>query len=213
MKTIFTKLIATISCCTLLAMSLPAQTNEPLEAETEAPAHASDDSTNLLTTPTPRKPVKTKHSNDNVPVRIDTTGIHVGGESPVDIAIPRGESGFSALIPIVALLTVFGMPVAIVGLAFYFRHRKTKMLHETVRLMVEKGVPIPPELFSKGQAIPNKSETISQPPLIRQHKDLRNGLILVGIGIGVTIVAGKVGWIITLIGFAMLITWYIESKK
>ncbi|HEY2952605.1 MAG TPA: DUF6249 domain-containing protein [Verrucomicrobiae bacterium] len=147
--------------------------------------------------------------DDLAPVRIDHTGIHVGGADPVDINVPDigWGSRVGPLIPIVSILAVFGMPVAIIGLLLYFRHRRNKMLHETLRAMVEKGVPIPPELISgPGMASTGSNE------MRRGINDLRNGLILVGIGGGVFLLAGMAGFIPLFIGIAMIVAWLITNK-
>ena len=48
-------------------------------------------------------------------------------------------------IPIVLIifLTIFGLPVAIVGTILYFSFSRSRAMHKTVRLMVEKGSPFP----------------------------------------------------------------------
>jgi hypothetical protein len=138
-------------------------------------------------------------------VRIDDTGVHVGGPDPVDINIPNHwHSNKTALIPLVAIISVFGMPVALLALLLYFRHRRTRMMHETMRAMLEKGVPIPPELFADGKTSLNI-------PSVSARNDLRNGLILIGAGVSIIILAGKIGLIPLFIGVAMLIAWLIMT--
>ena len=48
-------------------------------------------------------------------------------------------------IPIVFIvfLAIFGTPIMIVGLIMYFSFSKSRALHRTVRMMVEKGQPVP----------------------------------------------------------------------
>jgi hypothetical protein len=146
----------------------------------------------------------------NSSVRIDNTGIHVGGEEPVDINLPNigwGTGLAGAVLPIISVLAVFGMPVAIVGLFVFLRHRRNRMLHETLRAMVEKGVPIPPELLSgKGAAL--AASNGARPG----YQDLRNGLILIALGAGLFFMVGKIGLIPGFIGMAMIIAWLIGSK-
>ena len=105
---------------------------------------------------------------------------------------------------------VFGctVPIAIVGIIMFFRHRRLKMQHETMRAMIEKGMPIPPELLTK----PNQ-EGPSQDRPYRARNDLRGGLILVGVGAGLLMIAGKVGFILVFIGAARLVVWLIEDRK
>jgi hypothetical protein len=146
----------------------------------------------------------------NSSVRIDNTGIHVGGEEPVDITMPNfgGSSVLGPLLPIISVLAVFGMPVLVVGLFVFLRHRRNRMLHETLRAMVEKGVPIPPELLSgKGAALASGSSGARH-----GYQDLRNGLILIALGAGLFFMVGKVGLIPGFIGVAMIIAWLIGGR-
>lgn len=200
----------------LSALLLLAIATSPLHAQTNEPAESEDTNTVAVVTNVPvvTKAKTTKKNSDSV--RIDQTGVHIGGADPVDINFPPGvfanrQSFLMNLIPIVAILMVFGMPIAIVGMFFYFRHRKTRMLHETLRAMVEKGIPIPPELFSGPPNV--RGTNLPMPPIIhREKKDLRNGVILIGVGAGVTAVAGKAGLIILFIGVAMVVVGLIEKK-
>ena len=56
-------------------------------------------------------------------------------------------------IAIIAILTVFGFPVAIVAVIMFSNWAKSRSLHKTVRMMVEKGQPIPPALLSTPAAV------------------------------------------------------------
>jgi hypothetical protein len=108
----------------------------------------------------------------------------------------------------VVLFAFIGICVA---LGVNGRIRRSRQLHETIRLMVEKGQPIPPELLQ------------SQDPPRRPRSDLRTGLVLVSVGIGSILffygVGGNtanvwgLGLIPLLMGLAFLITWKIESNK
>jgi hypothetical protein len=116
------------------------------------------------------------------------------------------------VIPIVAItmLTVFGAPVLIVGLIMYFSFSKSRALNRTVRMMVEKGQPVPEAL-------------LNPPPAHRQRSDLRRGVILTMIGLGVMVFLGAVndweggswtlGLIPFLIGAGYLLVWKLDTKK
>jgi hypothetical protein len=116
------------------------------------------------------------------------------------------------VIPIVAitLLTVFGAPVLIVGLILYFSFSRSRALHRTVRMMVEKGQPVPAAL-------------LSPPPAQRQRSDLRRGVVLTMIGLGLMVFFGAVndweggawtlGLIPFLIGAGYLLVWKLDTKK
>jgi hypothetical protein len=113
--------------------------------------------------------------------------------------------------PIVAIcmLAVFGAPVLIVALAGMFVFSATRQRHRTIRMMIEKGQPIPAELL--------------MPPTraLRQRSDIRRGVILLMIGTGVIIFFGAVaGWehgvwtlglIPLLIGAGYLLVWKLEG--
>jgi hypothetical protein len=116
------------------------------------------------------------------------------------------------VIPIVAitLLTVFGAPVLIVGLIMYFSFSRSRALQKTVRMMVEKGQPVPEAL-------------LNPPPAQRQRSDLRRGVVLAMIGIGLMVFFGAVndweggswtlGLIPFLIGTGYLLVWKLDTKK
>ena len=102
---------------------------------------------------------------------------------------------------------VFGCPVLIVGVLLYYRHRKNVLLHRTLAAMIEKGTPIPPGLLAGDKEKAPRS-------------DLRRGVILACVGLGITIffLAQKddtwgIGMIPFLIGVGYLIVWKINEKK
>jgi Domain of unknown function (DUF6249) len=116
------------------------------------------------------------------------------------------------VVPIVAitLLTVFGAPVLIVGLILYFSFSRSRALHRTVRMMVEKGQPVPAAL-------------LNPPPAQRQRSDLRRGVVLTMVGLGLMMFFGAVndweggawtlGLIPFLIGAGYLLVWKLDTKK
>jgi len=116
------------------------------------------------------------------------------------------------VIPIVAItmLTVFGAPVLIVALIMYFSFSRSRALQKTVRMMVEKGQPVPEAL-------------LNPPPAQRQRSDLRRGVVLAMIGIGLMAFFGAVndweggswtlGLIPFLIGAGYLLVWKLDTKK
>ena len=116
------------------------------------------------------------------------------------------------VVPIVAitLLTVFGAPVLIVGLIMYFSFSRSRAMHRTVRMMVEKGQPVPEAL-------------LNPPPAQRQRSDLRRGVVLTMVGLGLMAFFGAVndweggawtlGLIPFLIGVGYLLVWKLDTKK
>jgi hypothetical protein len=116
------------------------------------------------------------------------------------------------VIPIVGIvfLTIFGAPVLIVGLILYFSFSRQRALHRTVRMMVEKGQPVPEAL-------------LNPPPAQRQRSDVRRGVILTMIGVGLMVFlaaandweggAWTLGFIPFLIGVGYLLVWKLDTKK
>ena len=145
------------------------------------------------------------------PVRIDSTGIHVGGKNPADNdKSSLGELAIAALALLIPLAP-FMMVIAVIAIVFYFRHRRNKMMHETMRALIEKGVPITPELVESLKIKKNAPTALKSDP--RPHNDIRLGLILVGVGAGVVIVAGKLGWIVLFVGAAYLAVGLFERNN
>lgn len=115
-------------------------------------------------------------------------------------------------IPIVFIvfLAIFGTPVMIVALIMYFSFSKSRAMHRTVRMMVEKGQPVPEAL-------------LNPPPVIRQRSDLRRGVVLLMIGTGLMVFFGacndweggawSLGIIPFLIGAGYLLVWRLDVRR
>jgi hypothetical protein len=116
-------------------------------------------------------------------------------------------------IPIVAIIfmTVFGAPVLIVGVIMYFGFSRNRMMHKTIRMMVEKGQPVPAALLAP------------PPPAVRQRSDMRRGVVLLMVGIALVVFFGAVndweggswaiGIIPFLIGAGYLLVWKLEGGQ
>ena len=125
----------------------------------------------------------------------------------------RNEDIPAMAIPIVAIvfLTVFGAPVLIVITIGIFALVVSRMRQRTVRMMVEKGQPVPAELLAPATRA------------VRRRSDVRGGVIWAMIGLGAMIFFGAVndweggiwslGLIPFLIGLGYLIIWKLETKK
>ena len=116
-------------------------------------------------------------------------------------------------IPIVAIvfLSIFGAPVAIVVMIGIFSMISTRMKQRTIRMMVEKGQPVPAELLAPATRG------------IRRRSDARRGVVWTMVGLGLMIWLAAVndweggawsfGLIPFLIGLGYLIVWKLEHKK
>ena len=115
-------------------------------------------------------------------------------------------------IPIVAIvfLSIFGAPVAIVVMVGIFSMIATRMRQRTIRMMVEKGQPVPAELLAPATRG------------IRRRSDVRRGVVWTMVGLGLMIWLAAIneeggawsfGLIPFLIGLGYLIIWKLENKK
>lgn len=113
-------------------------------------------------------------------------------DSPVEIFVP---------------LFFFICILGVVGGGLFHSYRKEKQRHETLRLMVERGATIPPELL-----VPRK----------RVVSDLRKGILLLGAGAGLipsllllshTPHAWTLGLLPIFVGLGYLITWKLERRE
>jgi hypothetical protein len=108
-----------------------------------------------------------------------------------------------ALIAIVGLLVGFGLPVALVAIILYYKHRRQRMVHETIARLAERGLPVPPELID---------------PPRRGHSGLRGGMVLLALGIALSIFMDEmhgswsIGLIPGLMGLALILAWWIETR-
>ncbi|MGB9476087.1 MAG: DUF6249 domain-containing protein [Candidatus Udaeobacter sp.] len=135
-----------------------------------------------------------------------------GDHDEGDLGFGKSKDIPALVIPLVGIvfLTIFGAPVLIVGLILYFSFSKSRALHRTVRMMVEKGQPVPEAL-------------LNPPPAQRQRSDLRRGVVLAMIGIGLIAFFGAasdweggawtLGLIPFLIGAGYLLVWKLDTKK
>ena len=116
-------------------------------------------------------------------------------------------------IPIVAIvfLSIFGAPVLIVIMIGIFALLISRSRQRTIRMLVEKGQPVPAELLAPATRA------------VRQRSDVRRGVVWAMIGLGAMIFFGAIndweggiwslGLIPFLIGLGYLIVWKLEGKK
>jgi hypothetical protein len=132
-------------------------------------------------------------------------------DSLAEILLTRAEGGiFNAgvegsviqQVEIVVPLALFFTILLVVISTLVVRYRRHAQIQETLRLMIEKGAEIPPELLT---------------PPVSQYGDLRRGLILMGAGLSLSILIAlvegfgdgswAVGLVPAFIGAAYLIVW------
>jgi len=193
MKNILKTIIAAVCLAALAGAPLRAQTN------------AEGGTTNAAITNAAAPVAAANPKKAEVPdINIDGTGVHInGGDNEKVPFIATLSATLALLIPIVGIVMGCAVPIAIVSLVFYYRHRKNQMLHETIRAMVDKGMPIPPEMFKTADS------TVKRP-----RNDLRTGLILIGIGSGLVLLHTQgAGFIVLFLGVAFLIASFFDKKN
>jgi hypothetical protein len=102
-------------------------------------------------------------------------------------------------------LGFYVLPVVILAVILTFKHRRIRIMHETLRAMIDKGQPVTPELIAA-----------LKPPgggRGQQMCYLLPGLITSAVGIGLMVNGGRAGLIPLLIGVAFLIAWQVEKRS
>ena len=117
------------------------------------------------------------------------------------------------IIPLVGIvfLSIFGAPVMIVVLIGVFSIIVSRSRQRTIRMLVEKGQPVPAELLAPATRS------------VRRRSDVRRGVVWTMVGLGLMVWLAAVndweggawsfGLIPFLIGLGYLIIWKLENKK
>jgi hypothetical protein len=200
-----------------LALAIYAQTPEASPTSTPAPAATVAPVASVSPAVSASSSVANQFA-DKIKERVDRKFKHGKFGLTIDDEDKEGADRHSSddipesVLPIVGIvmLTVFGAPVLIVAVIMYFGFSKGRMMHRTVRLLVEKGQPVPEAL-------------LNPPPAQRQRSEMRRGVVLVMVGLGLTLFLGAVsewesGWwtlgiIPFLIGAGYLLVWKLEGRK
>jgi hypothetical protein len=148
-----------------------------------------------------------------------TSFVDRAGKYAADIEVKRIETErkmaadrLDARDHLFGILTGFGIPVAIVAIVMCFKHRRNKLAHETLRAMIEKGMPITPELVAELRY------RCGYGPMqnLTRGGSLFPGLVLAGIGTALLVSGSgqsKGGWVVLFIGVAFLIVWLVERQN
>ncbi len=108
------------------------------------------------------------------------------------------------LLAVLGMVMSFAVPLLMVAVILYYKHRRMKLIHETIARLAERGLPVPPELVD--------------PPRAR-HFGLRAGLVLVALGIALAAFffesggPASIGLIPGLMGLALLVAWMVERRS
>jgi len=140
-------------------------------------------------------------------------GIIIDADNKDGDHVVAGDGMPAEVIPLVGIvfLSIFGAPVLIVVMIGVFALLVSRSRQRTIRMMVEKGQPVPAELLAP------------EVRRVRRRSDVRRGVIwaMVGLGLMVWLAAvndweggaWSLGLIPFLIGLGYLIIWKLENKK
>ena len=117
---------------------------------------------------------------------------------------------------LIAVVMIFGMPVFIVGIIFFFIYRSRQETQKTLRMAIEKSDSLPPEFLDTLKSLQKKPKTPAN--------DVRAGLILIAIALGLVALdfikggymLGNLSGVAAIPGFigvALLILGIIGSRK
>ena len=202
------KLILLCICSMALAAGLFAQTSTPSPIASPPATTA---------TPAPTASVSSSDLAERIHQKLEKKfrgqhGVIINEGEHNEDADLRKMREFGA-IPIVAIvfLSIFGAPVLIVIMIGIFALLISRSRQRTIRMLVEKGQPVPAELLAPATRA------------VRQRSDVRRGVVWAMIGLGAMIFFGAIndweggiwslGLIPFLIGLGYLIVWKLEGKK
>jgi Domain of unknown function (DUF6249) len=208
-------------CSTALTASLFAQvpTGTPFASPTAATSIAAPLSTSTVP-PVPTATARSASSDlaDRIHQKLEKKlgrkhGIIIDGGDQGNDHEKSSEDIPAMVIPLVGIvfLTIFGAPVLIVAVIGITALIGSRMRQRTIRMMVEKGQPVPAELLAP--------EVRS----VRRRSDVRRGVVWTMVGLGLMVWLAAVndweggawsfGLIPFLIGLGYLIVWKLEGKK
>ena len=140
-------------------------------------------------------------------------GIIIDADNKDGDHVVTGDGMPAEVIPLVGIvfLSIFGAPVLIVVMIGVFALLVSRSRQRTIRMMVEKGQPVPAELLAP------------EVRRVRRRSDVRRGVIWTMMGLGLMVWLAAVNdweggaWSLGLspflIGLGYLIIWKLENKK
>jgi hypothetical protein len=161
-------------------------------------------------------------------VKVDVFGDDREFDSLSEFAHSEPELAFVIFL-IVAV--VFMAPVIAIGLILWYRMRKNRMLNETMLKLAEKGIVPPAEALGAlaGNTPAALAASPSTAPLYEQAKqirlravssDLRKGVIMGGIGLGLTLYSmfddgspNGLGLVLLFVGIGYIVLWWFEDRQ
>lgn len=145
-----------------------------------------------------RKPSVTKIEKEGVSIEIKDDGEYLFG-------LERNLWNL-AIVPIVAIIFVFGLPAMLIFIIFYFRYKNRKARYRLAEQALASGQQLPPEFF----------ESMEKHDL--RSRGIKN--IFLGLGLFIFLWAltdefglGCIGLLIMFTGFGQLVTYYTRPEN
>lgn len=190
---------ATTAATAATSMAAPASTSMATPVPTATPSSVSSDLADKIHRKLEKK-LGGKHG-----IIIDT------GDKDEDADLEKMRDFIAIPIVAIVFMSIFGAPVLIVLTIGIFALIGNRMRQRTIRMMVEKGQPVPAELLAP------------EVRRVRRRSDVRRGVIWTMVGLGLMVWLAAVndweggvwsfGLIPFLIGLGYLIVWKLEGKK
>ncbi len=117
------------------------------------------------------------------------------------------EDSAGLIVPVIAILAVFGMPVFIILIVFVFRHKNKQAQYRLAEKALENGKDIPEGLFKE----------IEKPTNI-YAKGVKNAFLGLGLGIFLWALTGEfglgcIGFMIMLMGIGQIVIHYTQKPS
>jgi uncharacterized protein DUF6249 len=219
-KQTMNKLFLLYICSVALAGSLfgQAPTDTPIASPTTTAAVTAATGASSIAPPTATTSSASSDLADKIHKKLEKKlghkhGIIIDADNKDGDHTIAGDGVPAEVIPLVGIvfLSIFGAPVLIVVMIGVFALLVSRSRQRTIRMMVEKGQPVPAELLAP------------EVRRVRRRSDVRRGVIWTMMGLGLMVWlaavndweggAWSLGLIPFLIGLGYLIIWKLENKK
>jgi len=120
----------------------------------------------------------------------------------------KNTMGWGILLSIIAIFCVFGLPLLIIFLVFYFQYKNRKAKYKLAEQALASGQPIPEDVVKSVSNTPDKNLL---------NKGIKN--IFLGIGLFVFLWAltefaiGSIGLLVMFIGIGEVVIYYVNKDK
>ncbi|MCL4761459.1 MAG: hypothetical protein KJ018_06675 [Burkholderiales bacterium] len=209
---------------------------------TKGPASAQDDAAAAAPAPEPAA----EDRRIEAEITIDGRGVTVRkgeGSRRTDAHVVVGDHEFESFeqfveqapwlagLVFMATALVFLVPLVVIVLVIWYKVRRTRMMNETMLKLAERGV-VPPaqamEAIAAGRTAEALRDAPPAAPLYEQARqlrrraawsDLRKGVLIGGVGLGLTFwsmlddgSANAFGLILLFVGIGYTLLWYLEER-